>query len=312
MEHVSVMLETTVSMLNIKPDGIYVDGTLGRGGHSSEILKRLTTGHLYSFDIDQQAIEESRSRLEKINHNFTLIKANFADMQKELNELGVYEVDGVLLDIGVSSPQFDDPERGFSYRYDTRLDMRMDRNQSLDAYKIVNEYSYSDLVRILYQYGEESFAKQIARKIEAKRAEKPIETTGQLVEVIKSALPNKVLSRQGHPAKQTFQALRIEVNHELDNLKSGLQGALNLLKPGGRLAVISFHSLEDEIVKQIFKSNSQPPLIDKRIPLKAEEIPQARFTLVNKKPITAEESELEENHRAHSAKLRVIERRNVL
>ena len=298
MEHVSVMLETTVSMLNIKPDGIYVDGTLGRGGHSSEILKRLTTGHLYSFDIDQQAIEESRSRLEKINHNFTLIKANFADMQKELNELGVYEVDGVLLDIGVSSPQFDDPERGFSYRYDTRLDMRMDRNQSL--------------VRILYQYGEESFAKQIARKIEAKRAEKPIETTGQLVEVIKSALPNKVLSRQGHPAKQTFQALRIEVNHELDNLKSGLQGALNLLKPGGRLAVISFHSLEDEIVKQIFKSNSQPPLIDKRIPLKAEEIPQARFTLVNKKPITAEESELEENHRAHSAKLRVIERRNVL
>lgn len=312
MEHVSVMLETTVSMLNIKPDGVYVDGTLGRGGHSSEILKRLTTGHLYSFDIDQQAIEESRSRLEKINHNFTLIKANFADMQKELNELGVYEVDGVLLDIGVSSPQFDDPERGFSYRYDTRLDMRMDRNQSLDAYKIVNEYSYSDLVRILYQYGEESFAKQIARKIEAKRAEKPIETTGQLVEVIKSALPNKVLSRQGHPAKQTFQALRIEVNHELDNLKSGLQGALNLLKPGGRLAVISFHSLEDEIVKQIFKSNSQPPLIDKRIPLKAEEIPQARFTLVNKKPITAEESELEENHRAHSAKLRVIERRNVL
>ena len=312
MEHVSVMLETTVSMLNIKPDGIYVDGTLGRGGHSSEILKRLTTGHLYSFDIDQQAIEESRSRLEKINHNFTLIKANFADMQKELNELGVYEVDGVLLDIGVSSPQFDDPERGFSYRYDTRLDMRMDRNQSLDAYKIVNEYSYSDLVRILYQYGEESFAKQIARKIEAKRAEKPIETTGQLVEVIKSALPNKVLSRQGHPAKQTFQALRIEVNHELDNLKSGLQGALNLLKPGGRLAVISFHSLEDEIVKQIFKSNSQPPLIDKRIPLKAEEIPQARFILVNKKPITAEESELEENHRAHSAKLRVIERRNVL
>ncbi|MBR0474547.1 MAG: 16S rRNA (cytosine(1402)-N(4))-methyltransferase RsmH [Erysipelotrichaceae bacterium] len=312
MEHVSVMLETTVSMLNIKPDGIYVDGTLGRGGHSSEILKRLTTGHLYSFDIDQQAIEESRSRLEKINHNFTLIKANFADMQKELNELGVYEVDGVLLDIGVSSPQFDDPERGFSYRYDTRLDMRMDRNQSLDAYKIVNEYSYSDLVRILYQYGEESFAKQIARKIEAKRAEKPIETTGQLVEVIKSALPNKVLSRQGHPAKQTFQALRIEVNHELDNLKSGLQGALNLLKPGGRLAVISFHSLEDEIVKQIFKSNSQPPLIDKRIPLKAEEIPQARFTLVNKKPITAEESELEENHRAHSAKLRVVERRNVL
>lgn len=312
MEHVSVMLETTVSMLNIKPDGVYVDGTLGRGGHSSEILKRLTTGHLYSFDIDQQAIEESKSRLEKINHNFTLIKANFADMQKELNELGVYEVDGVLLDIGVSSPQFDDPERGFSYRYDTRLDMRMDRNQSLDAYKIVNEYSYSDLVRILYQYGEESFAKQIARKIETKRAEKPIETTGQLVEVIKSALPNKVLSRQGHPAKQTFQALRIEVNHELDNLKSGLQGALNLLKPSGRLAVISFHSLEDEIVKQIFKSNSQPPLIDKRIPLKAEEIPQARFTLVNKKPITAEESELEENHRAHSAKLRVIERRNVL
>lgn len=310
MEHRSVMLETTVSMLNIRPDGIYVDGTLGRGGHSSEILKKLTTGHLYSFDIDQQAIDESRSRLEQINHNFTLIKANFADMQQELEKLGIYEVDGVLLDIGVSSPQFDDPDRGFSYRYDTRLDMRMDQTQSLDAYKIVNEYSYSDLTRILYRYGEESFAKQIARRIEAKRAEKPIETTGELVEIIKSALPNKVLSRPGHPAKQTFQALRIEVNHELDNLQNGLQGALNLLKPGGRLAVISFHSLEDEIVKQIFKSNSQPPLIDKRIPLKAEEIPQAPFVLVNKKPITAEENELEENHRAHSAKLRVIERRN--
>ena len=275
MEHISVMLETTVSMLNITGSGIYVDGTLGRAGHSSEILKRLTTGHLYSFDIDQQAIDESREKLERINNNFTLIKANFADMQDELNSRNVYQVDGILLDIGVSSPQFDDPDRGFSYRYDTRLDMRMDQSQSLDAYKVVNEYAYSDLVRILYRYGEEPFAKQIARRIEARRLSKPIETTGELVEIIKSALPEKVKSKAGHPAKQTFQALRIEVNHELENLERGLQGALNLLKPGGRLAVISFHSLEDEIVKQIFKSNSQPPLIDKRIPLRADEIPQA-------------------------------------
>ncbi len=309
MEHKSVMLETTVSMLNIRPDGIYVDGTLGRGGHSSEILKQLTSGHLYSFDIDQQAIEESRELLERINSNFTIIKANFADMQNELETLGIHEVDGVLLDIGVSSPQFDDPDRGFSYRFDARLDMRMDRTQSLDAYKVVNEYSYSDLVKILYRYGEEPYAKQIARRIELKRSEKAIETTGELVEIIRSALPSKALSKKGHPAKQTFQALRIEVNHELDNLSAGIQGALNILKPGGRLAVISFHSLEDEIVKQIFRSNSQPPLIDKRIPLKAEEIPQAEFVLVNKKPILADDDELEENHRAHSAKLRVIERR---
>ena len=312
MEHISVMLETTVSMLNITGDGIYVDGTLGRAGHSSEILKRLTTGHLYSFDIDQQAIDESREKLERINNNFTLIKANYADMQDELNSRSIYQVDGVLLDIGVSSPQFDDPDRGFSYRYDSRLDMRMDQSQSLDAYKVVNEYSYSDLVRILYRYGEEPFAKQIARKIEARRLQKPIETTGELVEVIKSALPERVKSKAGHPAKQTFQALRIEVNHELENLERGLQGALNLLKPGGRLAVISFHSLEDEIVKQIFKSNSQPPLIDKRIPLRAEDIPEAEFILVNKKPILASNEELSENHRSHSAKLRVIERRKAV
>ncbi len=311
MEHISVMLEKTIEMLNIKPNGIYVDGTLGRAGHSSEILKRLNEdGHLYAFDIDRQAIEESTLRLQAISNNFTIIKANFADMKEELETLGVYQVDGILLDIGVSSPQFDDATRGFSYRYDTRLDMRMDQSQELDAYFVVNNYSFEDLVKILRIYGEEPYAKQIARKIEATRQQSPIETTGQLVEVIKQALPAKALSKKGHPAKQTFQALRIEVNGELDNLQKGIDSALKMLKIGGRLAVISFHSLEDEIVKSKFKEVSQPIKLDKRIPIKASEIPTPDYFLVNKKPITASEKELEENNRAHSAKLRVIERRN--
>ena len=311
MEHYSVMLAKSIELLDIKPDGIYVDGTLGRGGHSSEILKRLTTGHLYSFDIDEQAILESRERLEAISDHFTLIKANFADMAEKLAELDIHEVDGVLLDIGVSSPQFDDPERGFSYRWDSPLDMRMDRQAPVSAYNIVNEYSYNDLVRIIYRYGEEPFARQIARRIEKKRAEKPIETTGELVEVIKAALPEKIKNKPGHPAKQTFQALRIEVNHELENLEKGIYAGLGLLKPAGRMAVISFHSLEDAIVKDIFREKSSQEKIDRRIPLKASEIPEAQYRLVNKKPILAGEEELAENHRSHSAKLRVIERRNI-
>ncbi|MBQ1315668.1 MAG: 16S rRNA (cytosine(1402)-N(4))-methyltransferase RsmH, partial [Erysipelotrichaceae bacterium] len=196
MEHYSVLLNEAIEGLNIRPEGIYVDGTLGRGGHSSEILKRLSTGHLYSFDIDDEAFEYSRQRLSQISDKFTLIKANFADMKEELENRGIYGVDGILLDIGVSSPQFDEADRGFSYRFeDSRLDMRMDRTQSLDARKVVNEYDYSDLVRIFYKYGEESYAKQIARKIEAERAKAPIETTGQLVDIIRSALPAKVVSK---------------------------------------------------------------------------------------------------------------------
>ena len=308
MEHVSVLLNECIENLNIKPDGIYVDGTLGRGGHSKEILKRLKGGHLYCFDIDEKAFEESKPILSEVSGNYTFIKANFADMKQQLQNLGVEKVDGILLDIGVSSPQFDDGERGFSYRYDGRLDMRMDQSADLDAYKVVNEYPFNDLVRILSCYGEEKFAKQIARKIEKQREIAPIETTFQLVDVIKSALPAKELSKQGHPAKQTFQAIRIEVNHELDSLTKAANDAVDLLNYGGRLAIISFHSLEDEIVKKVFKEKTQPVQIDKRIPIKASEMPKSEYRLVNKKPITASEEELNENHRSHSAKLRVLER----
>ena len=309
MEHTSVMLQQCIDALNIKADGIYVDGTLGRAGHASKILEKLTTGKLYGFDLDQQALEESRAKLESISSNFELIYSNFADMKQQLQLRNVDKVDGILLDLGVSSPQFDDPDRGFSYRYDSRLDMRMDQNQTLDAYTIVNSYGYNDLVRILREYGEEKNAVGIARKIEQARAEKPIETTGQLVEIIRSALPARILNKKGHPAKQTFQALRIEVNHELDNLKKVIDDALNLLNSGGRLAIITFHSLEDEIVKKAFKSAATDEQIDKRIPVKASEIKQSDFVLVNKKVIIADEEELAKNHRSHSAKLRVIERR---
>ena len=308
MQHISVLLDECIENLNIRENGIYVDGTLGRAGHSCEILKKLKNGHLYCFDIDQNAIDESKEKLEMISNNFTIIKANFADMKNQLANLGVKKVDGILLDIGVSSPQFDDPNRGFSYRYDTRLDMRMDQSQNLDAYKIVNEYSFNDLVRILTQYGEEKFAKNIARNIEKQRLIAPIETTGQLVEIIKQSYPAKQLTKQGHPAKQTFQALRIEVNNELVNLEKAVKDALDLLNSDGRLAIISFHSLEDEIVKRIFKQVSTVK-VDKHIILKANEIGESYYYLINKKPILASQQELEENHRSHSAKLRVIARR---
>lgn len=309
MEHVSVMLQQCIENLNIRPDGVYVDGTLGRAGHSQEILKRLTTGHLYCFDIDEQAIEESYDKLHQISDHFTILHDNFANMKERLADLGIEKVDGILLDIGVSSPQFDDPERGFSYRYDTRLDMRMDQSQTLDAYTIVNEYPFNELFYVIKNYGEEKFAKEIAREIEKRRMIQPIETTGQLVDIIKKVLPAKVLNKPGHPAKKTFQALRIEVNHELENLQIATRKALSMLNSQGRLAIISFHSLEDEIVKKIFKEVTSSPKIDKRIPIKANEIPQAEYVMVNKKIITASDQELEENRRSHSAKLRVIEKR---
>lgn len=309
MEHQSVMLNECIEMLNIKSDGIYVDGTLGRAGHSCAILSKLKEGHLYCFDIDQQAIEQSEKKLLSVSDKFTIIHDNFANMAECLKKYGVEKVDGILLDIGVSSPQFDDPDRGFSYRYDTRLDMRMDENQSLDAYKIVNEYDFKDLVRILRNYGEEKYAVSIARNIEKSRQNEPIETTGQLVEIIKQSMPAKELSKKGHPAKQTFQALRIEVNDELNNLSKACNEALKLLNSHGRLAIITFHSLEDEIVKKVFKDAVSPPKIDKRIPIKACDIPQSEYVLVNKKIITASSEETLANHRAHSAKLRVIERR---
>ncbi len=309
MEHTSVMLNEAVAFLQIKPDGIYVDGTLGRGGHSKAILSRLTTGHLYSFDLDASALAESEPQLAAINDRFTLCHCNFADIRETLAGFNVSGIDGLLLDLGVSSPQFDDPRRGFSYRTDSRLDMRMDTDQTLDAWQIVNHWSKEELTGIFRQYGQEPFALPIARQIEKERVSGSIDTTGQLVAVIKSALPAKVLSRKGHPAKQVFQALRIAVNDEMGNLQKVLHDGLALLNPGGRMAVISFQSLEDSMVKNAFRQASKPPYIDPKIPLREKDIPQPDYILVTSKPLTASAQELSVNHRSHSARLRVIERR---
>lgn len=308
MKHTSVLLQECIDSLVIKPNGIYVDGTLGRAGHSSEILKRIPKGHLYCFDKDQQAILESEGRLAAVSSNFTIIHAGFKNLKCELQNRGVDGIDGLLLDLGVSSPQFDEASRGFSYRYDAPLDMRMDQSQPLSAYEVVNTYEFNELMRIFYRYGEDSFAKQVARKIEQARSVKPIETTFELVDIIKSAYPSKVLNSKGHPAKKIFQAIRIEVNDELSELETVLEDALAMLKTGGRVAVISFHSLEDRIVKETFVRMSSQPKIDKRIPLLPDQLEDAPYRLVTKKPILAGEAELKENNRSHSAKLRVIER----
>lgn len=308
MKHYSVLLQESIDNLAIHSDGIYVDGTLGRGGHSAEILARIPQGHLYAFDRDASAIEESRERLAQIGDNVTLIHSNFSNLKRELTARGVTGIDGMVLDLGVSSPQFDEAQRGFSYRFDAPLDMRMDQSQKLSAYQVVNEWEYQELVRIFFQFGEESFAKQIARKIEKAREVKPIETTFALVDVIKSALPAKVLNKKGHPAKKVFQAIRIAVNDELGELQLVLRDALELLHVGGRLCVISFQSLEDRIVKDTFASSSKPKQYDKRIPILPQDMEAAPYRLLNKKPITATEEELRENMRSHSAKLRCIER----
>ena len=308
MEHISVLLHETVDMLNVKPDGIYVDGTLGRGGHAKLLISKLTTGHLYAFDKDEQALAESRENLKECLDKITMIHNDFSSMKEELKKYGIEHVDGIMMDLGVSSPQFDDPERGFSYRYDARLDMRMDREQELDAYQVVNTYELKDLIRILKTYGEEKYAVGIARAIVKRREAKPIETTFELVNVIKSALPNAILHKKGHPAKQTFQALRIEVNNELGALQKGLEEALDLLNVNGRCAIITFHSLEDRIVKNTFKDYSSAPYVEPKLPVKQSQIEQASFQLINRKPVVAMEEELEENHRSHSAKLRGIER----
>ncbi len=305
-KHIPVLLKETIDGLNLKQDGIYVDGTLGRGGHSSEILKVARTGHLYCFDQDKQAITESRERLEKIGENFTLINDNFENLKKDLNELGVNEVDGFLFDLGVSSAQFDESDRGFSYRYDARLDMRMNQDSRISAYDVVNNYSLNDLTRIIREYGEEPFAYQIAREIISQRSISPLVTTYELVDVIKKALPKKVLSKPGHPAKQTFQAIRIEVNRELEVLKTALKDACGMLKSGGRVAVITFNSLEDRIVKQYFNSLTKEEVTSRYLPSSNKEI---NYRLVNKKIITASEEELASNNRSKPAKLRVIERK---
>jgi len=305
--HVSVLLNETIEGLNIKGDGIYVDCTLGGGGHSCEILKRLTTGHLYCFDQDEIAIKSANERLSQISDQYTIIYSNFKNIKQELNERGVEKVDGIVFDLGVSSPQFDDGERGFSYNYDARLDMRMDQNQELSAYEIVNTYSYQQLVDIFYKYSEEKFAKQIARMIERKRAEKPIETTFELVEIIKSAIPASARRKGGHPAKRCFQALRIAVNDELNVFDQALNDALDLLNIDGRIAVITFHSLEDKICKYTFNKVSKLPSLPQGLPVIPDYL-QPHFQLITRKPIIASESELNENHRSHSAKLRIIER----
>ena len=309
MEHVSVMLQAAVDGLNIIPDGIYVDGTLGRGGHSCAILSQLTTGHLYAFDLDPAALAESEPRLAAISSNYTLFHANFKDIASVLAGVGVTKINGLLLDLGVSSPQFDDASRGFSYRMDSRLDMRMDSTQALDAYQIVNQWSLEELITIFRQYGQEPYAVPISRQIVNQRQKAPVETTEQLVEIIKQALPAKVLAKKGHPAKQVFQALRMAVNDEQNNLKQVLTSGLELLAPLGRFAVISFQSLEDKMVKTVFRSASQPPYIDPKIPLKENEIPQPDFRLITPKAVMASELEVEQNHRSHSARLRIIERR---
>ena len=308
MKHVSVLLHETVDLLEVKPDGIYVDGTLGRGGHAGYLISKLQSGHLYAFDKDEQALRESRENLKDHLDHITMIHGDFRSMKQQLHQYGIEKVDGIMMDLGVSSPQFDDPSRGFSYRFDARLDMRMDQSQEKDAWQIVNTYEKNDLIRILKEYGEERYAPLIASAIVKRRAAAPINTTFELVDVIRSALPDKELRKKGHPAKQTFQALRIEVNDELEALRKGLEDALDLLKEGGRCAVITFHSLEDRIVKNTFKDYSSAPFVEPKLPVKAEQMEQASFQLINRKPIVAAEDELDENHRAHSARLRGIMR----
>lgn len=306
-KHIPVLLHETIDGLNIKPEGLYLDLTIGRAGHSSVILRKLTNGYLIGFDQDEEAIEESQTNLSKISQRFELIHTNFINLSEVLQEKHFEYADGILMDLGVSSPQFDEQERGFSYRLDAPLDMRMDQRQKLTAYDIVNTYSFADIAKILREYGDERYAGSIASNIIKQREIAPIKTTYELVDIIKKSKPNKELKKIGHPAKQTFQALRIAVNDELNVLKTGLIEALKVLRPhGGRLAVITFHSGEDRIVKTIFKDAavSEGSRIDGPVSDQEKE-----YFLVNHKPITASEEELSLNPRSQSAKLRIIERK---
>ena len=308
-EHIPVLLNEVIENLNINPDGIYIDLTLGRAGHSSEILKRLSNkGKLIGFDQDIDAIQASIERLSKISSNFEVIKSNFENVKEELLKRGITKVDGILADLGVSSPQFDQGDRGFSYRFDAKLDMRMDQNANLSAYEIVNTYSLIDLTRIFREYGEEKYAYEIAKRIVREREQKPVETTFELVDIIKRSLPSKELSKKGHPAKQVFQALRIETNRELEVLETMLKDGLELLSSKGRMAIITFQSLEDRIVKNIFKEVSTPKATPRWMPSLPED-QEVYYQLINKKVIVASEEELKRNPRSESAKLRVIERK---
>lgn len=304
--HYSVLLNEVIESLQIKEDGVYVDCTLGYAGHSSEILKRIKKGRLFAIDQDSDAIKAADQRLKKIGNNYTIIKSNFVDMKKKLLELGINEVDGILFDLGVSSPQLDQADRGFSFHNDAKLDMRMDQTQPFSAWNVINEYSEQEIANILFKYGEEKYAKSIAKNIIKARENKSIDTTFELVEIIKSSVPMKYM-RDKHPARKTFQAIRIEVNHELDILESSIKDSLSMLKKDGILTVITFHSLEDRIVKNIFKevTNIDPKV--KGLPnIPVEYLPD--YELVTTKAIEPTKEELEENNRSRSAKLRVIKK----
>lgn len=305
--HVSVMLNETIDYLNIKEDGVYVDCTLGGAGHALYLLNQLNDkGRLIAIDQDLTAIENAKEVLKEHLHKVTFVHNNFRELTNILNELEIEKVDGIYYDLGVSSPQLDVPERGFSYHNDAKLDMRMDQTQSLSAYEVVNQWSYEALVRIFFRYGEEKFSKQIARRIEAHREQQPIETTLELVDVIKEGIPAKARQKGGHPAKRVFQAIRIAVNDELSAFEDSVEQAIECVKVGGRISVITFHSLEDRLCKQIFQEFEKGPDVPRGLPV----IPEAytpKLKRVNRKPITATDDDLNDNNRARSAKLRVAE-----
>ena len=304
--HYSVLLNEAIDSLNIDENGIYVDATLGYGGHSSLILSKLNKGFLYSFDQDIDAINYSNDRLSKISNSYEIIKSNFVNLKEELKKKNIDKINGIIFDLGVSSPQLDEKDRGFSYHQDSRLDMRMDKDNPFSAYEVVNNYSKNDLIKIFRDYGEEKFAVSIANNILKYREKKNIETTLELVDIIKLSVPERV-KREKNPAKKVFQAIRIEVNNELDVLSKALEDAISMLKPGGRIVVITFHSLEDRIVKNIFKKYSEVPKDLKILPFVPLEY-QPILKLINKDVILPSKKELEENRRSRSAKMRIAER----
>ena len=306
-EHKSVLLEETIQNLSIKPDGIYVDGTLGGGGHSYEIAKRLISGRLIGIDQDEAAIMAAKERLREFEDRVTIVRSNYCNIKQILDGCNIGSVDGIILDLGVSSYQLDTPERGFSYMEDAPLDMRMDTRVTTTAKDIVNNYSEAELYRIIRDYGEDNFAKNIAKHIVMQRSIKPIETTLELADIIKAAIPKKLWAGAGHPAKRTFQAIRIELNRELEVLKDTLQDMIDILKPGGRICIITFHSLEDRIVKNCFRTNENPCVCPPDFPVCVCGR-RSSGRVITKKPICPSEAELKANKRAKSAKLRVFEK----
>ena len=307
-KHKSVLLNETIDGLNIKPDGIYVDGTLGGGGHAYEVCRRLgEKGSIVGIDQDAAAIEAASARLKDFGEKVTIVRSNYCDMKSKLHELGIDKVDGIVLDLGVSSYQLDTAERGFSYREDAPLDMRMDTRQKMTARDIVNDYTEADLYRVIRDYGEDKFAKNIAKHIVQARAVKPVETTAELSEIIRASIPMKFQKKSGHPAKRTFQAIRIELNRELDVLRDSLDDMIDLLNPGGRLCIITFHSLEDRIVKSSFRKNENPCICPSHFPVcVCGNVSKGK--VITRKPILPSEEELTVNSRSKSAKLRIFER----